>query len=186
MAAPDLIAAVTHLPADWPRALGGGVLIGALGVLLLCRWCRRVRVARWTLPLPSARLAALQLLISGADLVVSAAALYVLLPESAGVTYAEFVPLFGIALAAGLLSQVPGGVGVFELVMLYGLAGRVAPQDVAAGIIAYRAIYYLLPLVVATGALTAIEARRHWGSAASLAGRRVAGPAVDGGPAPRP
>ena len=53
------------------------------------------------------------------------------------------------AVIAGIVSHVPGGVGVFEAVVLLTLPG--VPADALLGsLLAYRAVYYLVPLVFGT------------------------------------
>ncbi|CCQ70266.1 hypothetical protein CWATWH0402_2752 [Crocosphaera watsonii WH 0402] len=47
------------------------------------------------------------------------------------------------------MSTVPGGLGVFETVILFSLPNTVSQADILGGLIAYRAIYYFLPLIVA-------------------------------------
>ena len=61
----------------------------------------------------------------------------------------SFVGLFGLANLGGLISNVPGGIGVFEAVVLLAVPDGGASGAVAAALIGYRLIYYLLPLVVA-------------------------------------
>jgi phosphatidylglycerol lysyltransferase len=64
--------------------------------------------------------------------------------------------IYVIATWAGLISHVPGGVGVFEAVMILLLPN--APQEqLIAALLAYRAIYYILPLIVAVTLLTVGE-----------------------------
>ena len=71
-----------------------------------------VQFGRRTLRLPGARLSALQLLITALDVAAAAAVLYLLLPEAP--PFGAFVLVYLLALAAGVLSHVSGGVGVFE------------------------------------------------------------------------
>ncbi len=68
-----------------------------------------------------------------------------------------------IAQVVGLASHVPGGLGVFEGVMVL-LLGPVASSEVVLGsAIAYRILYYLLPMIVAVLLFGGYEAlqRRH-------------------------
>ncbi len=60
----------------------------------------------------------MQYLIATLDLIVAAAVLYVLMPASLGVSYHHFLAVYLLALVAALFSQVPGGLGVLELVIL--------------------------------------------------------------------
>jgi hypothetical protein len=68
---------------------------------------------------------------------------------------------------AGLVLRVPAGLGVLEAVGVALLAGGTLGQDkVLAALLAYRALYYLVPLVLASVALGLAELRlRHVTSA---------------------
>ncbi|WP_410897087.1 bifunctional lysylphosphatidylglycerol flippase/synthetase MprF [Pseudomonas guariconensis] len=118
----------------------------------------RVRLGRRTLRLPGARLAALQLLITALDVIAAATVLYLLLPETP--PFAVFVLVYLLALAAGVLSHVPGGVGVFEAILLAAFANPLGAAPLAAALLLYRLIYVVLPLLLACVLLLANEARR--------------------------
>jgi uncharacterized membrane protein YbhN (UPF0104 family) len=64
-----------------------------------------------------------------------------------------------LALLAGLVSHVPGGLGVFESIMLLMLTPEVPPPTVLGALLAYRSIFHLLPLLAAL-AFGAYEVRR--------------------------
>lgn len=117
-----------------------------------------VQFGRRTLRLPGARLAALQLLITALDVVAAATVLYLLLPEAP--PFGAFVLVYLLALAAGVLSHVPGGVGVFEAILLAAFANQLGAAPLAAALLLYRVIYVVLPLLVACVLLLASEARR--------------------------
>ena len=84
-----------------------------------------VRAGRRTLRLPNARLTLLQLVITALDVVAAATVLYLLLPEAP--PFGAFVLIYLLALAAGVLSHVPGGVGVFEAILLAAFADKRMP-----------------------------------------------------------
>ena len=117
-----------------------------------------VQFGRRTLRLPGARLSALQLLITALDVAAAAAVLYLLLPEAP--PFGAFVLVYLLALAAGVLSHVPGGVGVFEAILLAAFANQLGAAPLAAALLLYRLIYVVLPLLVACVLLLANEARR--------------------------
>jgi phosphatidylglycerol lysyltransferase len=103
-------------------------------------------------------LIALQTLWTGVRLIGAAAALWALLPPGQ-IGLLSFVPLFAAATALGALSLVPAGAGVFEFVVLWALRGRGSGEAVAAALIAYRAIYFVLPLALSAATLAAFEWR---------------------------
>lgn len=106
-----------------------------------------------------------QMAVSVADLACSAAALYLLMPALPDVSYVAFLGLYALAMAAAIASSVPGGLGVFESVLL--LALPAAPKSELLGAaLAFRALYYLLPLILALAWL-ALEELRRWRKAAA-------------------
>ncbi len=153
------IAVVAHLPADLLR-VAAGLLLGLTAVLLWRCWrTRDLQLFGLTVPLPALGLAAQQLLISALDIAASAAVLWVLLPHGA-VSFPVFMAFYAIATVLGVISHVPGGLGVFEAVMLVALGGRVPTETLAGALILYRVIYYVLPLALALALLLVHEVRR--------------------------
>jgi len=129
------------------------------------------------IPLPSPRLATTQILTAVADLLFACSALYVLLPVGDNFPFPLFIGIYFLALLVGLASNVPGGLGVFESVMLVLLTPFTPGPAVIGGLLLYRVIYYLLPLALAALLLGSIELhRRRVGLSrfASLAGRLAA------------
>lgn len=110
-----------------------------------------------TLPISLAQLA-----ISCLDWICATAVLYVLLPASTPLSYTGFLGLYLLAMTAGVVSNVPGGLGVFESIILLLLSSKVPAAIVLGSLLAYRGVYYLLPLIVATGLLGLYEMRSRW------------------------
>jgi len=109
---------------------------------------RTFEIRGWALRPPGAAMGIAQLALATVDFGLAAAALWVLLPPEAAVGLLPFAGLYAVAVAAGLLSQVPGGLGVFEAVLLLTFP-RAPAAKLLGALLAYRAIYYLMPLVVA-------------------------------------
>ena len=86
------------------------------------------------------------------DTTAAAATLFVLLPNGIDLSFLIFLPLFMLALGTALLSNTPGGVGPFELMML-GLLPQIPSSEILGSVIAFRLIYYALPAFVALLAL---------------------------------
>ncbi|MEN6494577.1 MAG: bifunctional lysylphosphatidylglycerol flippase/synthetase MprF [Thermoguttaceae bacterium] len=172
--APFPISPQFHLPFDGIRPLGIAFLIFVAGYLALTAFHRRpIRVGTWQLRLPPLRLAVLQLITSGADLLVAAGVFYVLLPADLGMDYPQVLGAYLLAIVVAVFTHVPGGLGVFELVMLFVLAPA-EPRELVVTILVYRAIYYLLPLAVAAVVLGVNEValqRETLGRLASRMGR---------------
>lgn len=88
------------------------------------------------------------------EMTAALAALAVLLPAGALPDGPAFVVLFVTATLLGTVSHVPGGLGVFEATVLAAAAPH-THAHVLAALLAYRAIYNLLPCVLAALALVA-------------------------------
>lgn len=146
--------AITH---GWGR-LPGIVLCVLLVALLvwLARRPRTLRVWRWTLAFPSAGIAAAQMLIGGVEMLAAISALYVLLPASVAPPFVDFLPIYVGAVLAGIVSHSPGGLGVFETIMLAAFPAE-ARADLLVAMVCYRLTYSLLPFVLASAALAVFE-----------------------------
>ena len=163
-----------HLPVSSTIPLG--IVLGSLAItyLLFCAVRQTpIKLHQWEFTPPPVGLSLLQYVIATLDLMVAATVLYVLLPASVEVGYVHFLAVYLLAVVAALFSQVPGGLGVLELVILVVL-GPTEPQHVVAALLAYRAIYYLIPLTLGLLVLGGNELafnRRHVGAAAKTLGR---------------
>ncbi|HEX8850687.1 MAG TPA: bifunctional lysylphosphatidylglycerol flippase/synthetase MprF [Gemmatimonadaceae bacterium] len=155
--------ALLHLPLLVVR--GAGVLALLLvGIYLYWSATRRepLRVGPIELAVPRLGTAVRQLAIAAADWGVAGSVLFVLLPPSARPGFAPFLGAFLLAQFAGLISHVPGGLGVFDALMVLLLAPFLGPHEALGALLAYRIVYYFLPFVVAVLLLTAYEARRRF------------------------
>lgn len=141
--------------------LGGLLLAVAVSYLVLARFGpRHLQVWNRTVPVPDARTAVAQLTVSLLDWICSSAALWVLLVSVAPVPYLTFLVAFFVAQAATLLLPIPGGLGVFEAVILLLRPSDAQAPALLAGLLVYRAVYFLLPLLVAGVLLGLRWARR--------------------------
>lgn len=143
------------------QVLGGLVLVGVLGsVAWLLRRRRAWQLRHWTLP-PPAVLPCVELVaLACVDWVLVVGVVWILLPPLPGISFARFLSCFIVAMAAGNISQVPGGLGVLEATLLMLLGSHRATPALAGALLAYRVIYYLLPFVAAMVLLCCIEALR--------------------------
>jgi phosphatidylglycerol lysyltransferase len=119
------------------------------------------------LPLPTPSLALMQLAISVLDWTLAALVLYVLLPPGS-VPLLALIAAFLAAQLLGLTSHVPGGVGVFEGVVVLLLKPFIGSSSLVPALLAYRVVYYLIPLSVAAVGLVADEVRQRRSQAARL------------------
>jgi uncharacterized membrane protein YbhN (UPF0104 family) len=139
-------------PSDAPiggtmlRVLGAGMVLLALGYVVACGLAkgREWTFRRRRLHLPSPRLAVVQLAISAANWALMGAAMYLLLGR--GVPYATVLGVLMAASIVGVVTPIPAGLGVLEAVYLALLSGRVREGTLMGAVLAYRALYYLVPL----------------------------------------
>ena len=113
---------------------------------------RTLRIFGADLALPRPPMALAQLVVAAIDLAASATVIFVLVP---GIAMENFPPLLAayiLALGIAVLTHSPGGLGVFEA-MVFLLLPQVAKSDLAAALIGYRLVYYLLPFAIALCAL---------------------------------
>lgn len=153
------VAPLLRMPVTLLRLISGTTLLGVAAFLWLCARRRVLNLgARRTLRLPPVRLATRQLVLSALELAASAAALWFLLPADR-IAPSTFISFYAIAVAAGIVSHVPGGVGVFEAVMLLISGAHVPTEAMLGALLLNRGIYYVLPLVIATAIVLTYELR---------------------------
>jgi phosphatidylglycerol lysyltransferase len=148
--APAHAARVLHLHHNW-SVLVGTLLLGAVSAYALwaCLARGRLEMRGWALRAPGAAIGLAQIGLSVMDLSLSAAVLWWLLPPQTHIGFVTFLGVYAAAVIAGIVSHVPGGVGVFEAVMLFALPG-VPAEALLGSLLAYRGVYYLVPLVCGT------------------------------------
>lgn len=136
-----------------------GILLAVSGVILfVSARGLRLRLWRFTLQLPEPRSLAAQFAMTLLDVVAAAFALWILMPVGTP-DLASFIAIYAIAMMVGVLSHVPGGIGVFEAVIIGTLPSSVAVSDAAAALVLFRIIYYLLPFALGFIVVALNEAR---------------------------
>jgi len=157
--APEAAAAVDHLPPWINRAIGVAGLIGiACYLLWLAPRPRAVGRSGWRIVLPNLRFTLVQIGIGALDLSLVTLAMYVLLPSSPAVGLVTVLVVFLTATLLGTLSHAPGGLGVIEATTLIGLA-QFEREELLAALLTFRALYFVLPLALATLSLGLRELR---------------------------
>lgn len=162
MVAPPIIPdeLLVKMPLKDVRILGV-ILFGiACSYLALCFLIRKpVHIFGKEFVFPPPRIAIAQAVVAGIDLVAAAACMYVLLPGDMGVSFIDFLPSYLMAQVAVVLTHIPGGVGVFELVILH-LTHTTHEQMVFAAVLLFRLIYFIIPLLAAALLLAVYEVRQ--------------------------
>ena len=111
--------------------------------------------------MPKFSLALKQIFIGSLDILMASLVLYSVLISFVEIDFFTFMGAFIIAQVLGVYSQVPGGLGVFELVFSNILPGQDNQAILFGALIAYRIIYYLLPLILSGVVLVIYEFLRN-------------------------
>ena len=151
---------LTH---DVLQMIGIGLMAVVIVYLLQShRTFRDLEFRGRTFVLPDLPTRIAQIAISSCDWLLASATLYFVLPSDFHVAFPVFAATFLCAQMLGLASNVPGGVGVFESILVYMLPiPEAAEKGVLASLILYRAIYFITPLIVATILTGVIEIRHN-------------------------
>jgi uncharacterized membrane protein YbhN (UPF0104 family) len=157
--APMAAAAADHLPPWANRVLG---LAGLLAIVCYLAWLapgpRAIGRAGWRLVLPNVRSTLVQIVIGALDLSLITLAMYTLLPAEPAVDFISIVIVFLAAALLGTVSHAPGGLGVIEATMVIGLP-QYPREELLAALLTFRALYFVLPLFLATLSLGVRELR---------------------------
>lgn len=137
------------LPHVTQAAIGAVILLAILGYLIACaRQTGPLNILGWRLPVPTLKQAFAQFALAATDIAIASAALLVLLPAESWHHYPDFLVAYVVAMVVALVTHAPGGLGVFEAVILVTLPEVDRPALVSA-LILYRLIYYWLPFALA-------------------------------------
>ena len=154
---PPTVPAALHIPLASAQTLGILFLLPATAYFILGFF--RIGPMRFKgieIEMPPLKLILPQTIISICDWILAGAVLYVLLPP-ATISFPGFLGVFLLAQMAGLASQVPGGLGVFEAAIMLMLSPVFPTPTILGSLLVYRAVYYLLPLICAAALLGAQE-----------------------------
>ena len=140
---------VMHVSPDVARVVGSVMMLLVVTYVATGAIRRKPIMVRGApVKLPGVGMSLLQVGAACLDLCLATGVLYVLMPEGSTGSFIGFLGIYLLAAAAGLVSSVPGGLGVFETVLL--LLTPEGPADAKlASVLAYRVIYYVLPFLVA-------------------------------------
>ena len=120
---------------------------------------KTLKIGKIKFEVPKTKTALLQILLGATDSVLAGLVLYFCLTPFVHIPFGTYIGLFVIAQATGVFSQVPGGIGVFESIFLLALPDTVDKADIFGALLAYRIIYYVLPLIGVGGMFFIYE---HW------------------------
>ncbi|MDH4166100.1 MAG: hypothetical protein OEY13_12785 [Gammaproteobacteria bacterium] len=184
VAAAEMLEPMFRISSEWLRVLGViGLCKDAGYVLLILLRKKPVKLGGWSVNLPTPAMTALQLLVGLADVFLVSSVLYLLLPESVGLTFLAFLGAYLASILAGVLSHVPAGLGVLESMLLL-LLPDVPPEQLLAAVLMYRVIYEIIPVLIALALWGTFEGFARDGVLLRLFGRqgrvtRAESPAID-------
>jgi glycosyltransferase 2 family protein len=147
-----------HVPFSDARPVGVLFLVLVLIYLSGSIFLKRPLVLRGhELRFPNFKTALIQVIVSSLDWLLATGVLYALLPANTPLSFLDFLGVYLLAMFAGVASNVPSGLGVFETIILLILSSQVSGATLFGSMLVYRVIYYLLPMVIAAGMLGVYE-----------------------------
>ena len=170
--APQAARDVDQLPLWFNRVIALGIL-ALLAAYIAWVWVKPRVIGRdgWQVTLPGGPLTLLQIVIGMLDLSCCAFAMYMLMPDQPNLGFVSVAVIFVAATLLGFASHAPGGLGVFDAAMMVAL-WQFDKEDLLAGLLLFRLLYYIIPFVLSLAILGAREALL------GRAARRLAGPAA--------
>ena len=151
--APDLATPFKDLAPSAERWAGAILLAGTASYLLLATvWRREFRIWSYRFFIPDGRETLWQIVIGAVDLAFAGEALYLLLPDVGAPGLLTFLTIYAVAMVTGALSHSPGGLGVFEGVILL-LLPEAPKAGVLAALVMFRLIYTYIPFLLGIGVI---------------------------------
>ena len=146
---PQAAGAIDQLPA-WCNRVVAIAILGVLVAYVVWVWQapRQIGRSNWQVTLPNGPSTLLQIGIGIVDLGCCAFAMYVLMPDEPHIGFVTLAVIFVAATLLGFASHAPGGIGVFDAAMLIAL-WQFDREDVLAGLLLFRLVYYVIPFALA-------------------------------------
>ena len=150
---PGAAGPIDQLPM-WLNRIVGIVMLLVLVSYVSWVWSAQRVIGKggWEVKLPNGPSTLLQICIGIFDLGCCALAMYMLLPAEPNVDFITILVVFVTATLLGFASHAPGGLGVFDAAMLVAL-WQFDKEDLVAGLLLFRLLYYVCPFVVALAIL---------------------------------
>ena len=153
-----------HLDPLANRVIGIAIILGLLGYLVwAAQGHRHATIQGFKLELPGFWLTAGQICLGLIDLCAASGVLFVLLSPPRSIDYLTFVTVYVFGSLLGIVSNAPGGIGVFEATMLKTVPAH-SEAALFASLLLFRIIYYIVPFVLALAMLGAHESMKRWAS----------------------
>jgi glycosyltransferase 2 family protein len=141
----------SFMPGSYWRIVGTLCLISNVIWLLNVIFNKKnIKIGKIVIQMPGPSVAFPLFLVSCLDWAIAASILFVLLPDQSGIAWHQLLAVYLIAHFAGMMSQVPGGIAVFESIVFILVSNKALTPSLTASLALFRVIFYFLPLVVAT------------------------------------
>jgi phosphatidylglycerol lysyltransferase len=158
---PGVVAQLYGVPSTMEVAIGAAILAALAGWIAYSSLRpTTMTISGWELSLPGPAASLASIGIGIADTTFAGLALWLLMPGDVHMAFPAFLMIFVMATVLGVISHVPGGLGVFEAVMLLALPTQSIPEALGA-LLLFRLVYYVGPFAVAAAGLGAQEVRAH-------------------------
>ena len=131
------------------HAVGALLWAIVLGYVTLSKVMGSFRVRGHQIDLPKWRMALVQVALATVDVAVTATIFFSLLPDAPDLTWTIFLGVYVASYTAGLAANLPGGIGVFDTAMLFGLEPYIDAPHIVGAIVVFRLYYYVIPLFLA-------------------------------------
>ncbi|MFQ8430147.1 bifunctional lysylphosphatidylglycerol flippase/synthetase MprF [Amaricoccus sp. W119] len=166
---PTAIQGISAVPPGTVGLMATAAFVAMVGIITFVTLRQSTfRLGRVSIRAPKFGDVCWQILFCSVDIAAASYALYVLLPTG-GIGFVTFVAVYAVATMIGVASHVPGGVGVFESVIIAALGSSVPVADAVTGLLLFRLIYYILPFVLALVLLSLSEIWTATGKSETLA-----------------
>ncbi|OEG70669.1 hypothetical protein ATZ36_16955 [Candidatus Endomicrobiellum trichonymphae] len=156
----------TFAPVSLERTFGSSFTTRAIGlffiavlvlyIFLSTLHSKPIKIFKWSVAFPDIKIVSSQILLATCDWLIASFILYILIP-GVEISYFVFLKVFLVSQLLGIISQVPGGMGVFETAFSKLLPNSANNPEIIVGLLTYRVIFYFFPLLIALALLCAFE-----------------------------
>jgi uncharacterized membrane protein YbhN (UPF0104 family) len=130
-------------------------LTGIVFIVIILIYClfsilstnKTIKIFNKTIVIPNIRIIILQIVLSTLDWIISSLILYVFL-YTIKLKYLTFLKIFLISQLCSVMSQVPGGVGIFETTIMLFVPTMKKNIEFIVGLLSYRILFYIIPLII--------------------------------------
>lgn len=118
-------------------------------IILCYKFDKPFIIKNHEIKLPSLKMAFIQISLGLFDWMATGAILYSLITPFIHIPFFAFLQIYLIAQISAMVSQIPGGIGIFDTVIIYSLSKHTSADILLGSLIAYRTIFYLIPFIIA-------------------------------------